>query len=417
MAGLMAGFLGSLEFVSGGEQAHHAAEEVEVDRHKEVDLWTGRGVDLGGILFPHFNIVTVVGASTADEIEETLVTGHHDPNRDGVTVQGIELGLDLKLGGHLEGVAIHAAVIDTDDEWSGQWEELFFRWKGLPEGFEIRGGRYLNRLGFYNAVHVHGYPFVDKDLLEGRMLGEDGLRSEGGEITWLLPGLPYTLTSALSYSYGDLVFDDGHGHSETADESRFEAEGTPLVDGVHSAHWLTRWHYNDFHRVEGHLSAAWGRNRFEKEGAVYAGGVEYTWRENGFAEGGRTLRWRASVMYRDLEAVSGHLPGESEGEDADHHEYDHEHEEEAHEAQLSEWGVSTSLHYGLNDRWEAGLGAAWVEGIDSAGIDQRLRISPLLSFRPTENLALKLQYNFDRIANRREEHSVWLGLVFSWGGH
>ena len=120
------------------------------------------------------------------------------------------------------------------------------------------------------------------------------------------------------------------------------------------------------------------------------------------------LRWRTAVMTRNIDAISGHLPGEEEEEG-------HE-EEHAQRGKLSEWGVSSSLHYGWNEHWEAGLGAAWVEGIGNAGLDERLRISPLATWRPTENTSLKLQYNYDRLNGARDEHSVWMGFGFNWGG-
>lgn len=394
------------------------------------DLWTGEGVSLGGILFPHLHLNSAFGTSTSDSIAEELVSGHHDPNREGLTVQNIELGVSLRLGDYIEGFATYAAVIDQEDEWSGVWEEAFLKAKSLPGGFEIRGGRYYNRVGFYNAVHPHSYFFVDKDLLEGRMLGEDGIATEGGEITWRLP-TPFS--SAVSYSYGEVFVEEGHAHAEGEEEHLFEGEGAAFSDSLHSLHWVAKWDANDFHQFSGHLSAAWGDNGFGEDTTVYTAGVEYLWRENGYELGGRHLRWRTALMARDINAVSGHLPGEEEEhgdeddhghEEEEHHEEDEEHhdedeenhdEERRHES-LSEWGISSSLHYGWNDQWEVGLGGAWIEGIESAGLEERLRISPVLTWRPIQNTNLKLQYNYDKLGGNRDEHSVWLGFGFSWGG-
>ncbi|MEZ5303245.1 MAG: hypothetical protein R3F11_21780 [Verrucomicrobiales bacterium] len=291
-----------------------------------IDLWTGEGASLGGIVFPHVHLLAALGTSTSDAIAEELSVGHHDPNREGFTVQAIELGASLQFGEYIEGFATYGAVIDLDDDGPARGE-AFLKAVNLPGGFELRGGRYFNRFGFYNAVHPHGYFFVDKDLLEGRMLGEDGIATEGGEITWRLP-TPFT--SALSYSFGKAVteaHDHAHGHGGEGEEPEFEAEGAAF-DELHSLHLIAKWDYNDFHQYTGHLSAAWGDNAFGEDTGAYTAGVEYLWRENGYERGGRHLRWRTAVMLRDIDAVSGHLPGESE--ESEHEEHGHEHDEHGH---------------------------------------------------------------------------------------
>ncbi len=380
------------------------------------NLWTGENVSLGGVLFPHFHFLSSFGYSTAEDIEETLVAGHHDPNRDGFTVQNIEMGASLRLGNYVRGFATYAAVIDLDDEWSGGWEEAFGKLENLPGGFELRGGRYFNRLGFANALHPHGYFFVDKDLVEARMFGEDGITSEGVELTWRLP-TPFT--SVISYSYGDVfVEDEGHAHGgeEHAHEAPFDIEGAGFAGDVQTLHWINRWNYNDFHQFTGHVSAAWGDNLFRCDTVIFAGGLEYLWRQNGFEPGGKHLRLRASAILRDIGARSGELPGEEP------HGHEDEHGEETHapgrSRDLREWGTGLSAELGFADRWEAGLGLSWVEGIAEAEVPERFRFSPILVYKPWTNTRLKLQYNYDHLGGHDggDEHSIWLGLVFNWGG-
>ncbi|MEZ5326947.1 MAG: hypothetical protein R3F19_18005 [Verrucomicrobiales bacterium] len=362
---IISGLLASLSIAPLAYAGDAVPSLLEVDdavlsSEPRANLWTGEGVSLGGILFPHLHLNSAFGTSTADSID-AITVGHHDPNREGFTFQNIELGSSLRLGENLEGFATYAAVIDQDNQWSGVLEEAFLKLKSLPGGFELRGGRYFNRFGFYNAVHPHGYLFVDKDLLEGRMLGEDGFATEGGEITWRMP-TPFT--SALSYSYGRaFVEEEEHGHGEEEEESRFEGEGAAFVDAIHSLHWLAKHDLNDFHQFTGHLSAAWGDNAYGLDTQVYTAGLEYLWRENGYEPDGRHLRWRTAVMTRDIDAISGHLPGEEEEEEEDYH-------EPALRGNHSGVGVSSSLHYGWNQSWEAGLGASWVEGIAGAGLEE-----------------------------------------------
>ncbi|HUF64116.1 MAG TPA: hypothetical protein VMN36_18705 [Verrucomicrobiales bacterium] len=408
----------------GGESALSKLDPNPVDssssNEARPNLWTGENVSLGGVLFPHFHFLGSLGASTADDLDGTVVAGHHDPNRDGFTVQNVEMGASLRLGDSVRGFATYAAAIDLDDEWSGGWEEVFGKLENLPGGFELRGGRYFNRLGFANALHPHGYFFVDKDLVEARMFGEDGITSEGAELTWRLP-TPFT--SLVSYSYGEVfVEDEGHAHgdAEHAGEALFEIEGAGFAGNVQTLHWINRWNYNDFHQFTGHISAAWGENFFRRDTILFAGGLEYLWRQNGFEPGGKHLRLRASAILRDIGARSGELPGE---EPHHHHEEEEEeHEDEAHRRgrsrDLREWGAGLSAELGFAERWETGLGLSWVEGIAEADVPKRCRLSPILVYKPWTNTRFKLQYNYDHLGGRDggDEHSIWLGLVFNWGG-
>jgi hypothetical protein len=58
--------------------------------------------------------------------------------------------------------------------------------------------------------------------------------------------------------------------------------------------------------------------------------------------------------------------------------------------------------------------------------DTRHRLSPLLSWRPTEFSRIRLQYNYDRathlefdgLGNREQDaHSLWLGFEVLLGAH
>ncbi len=50
--------------------------------------------------------------------------------------------------------------------------------------------------------------------------------------------------------------------------------------------------------------------------------------------------------------------------------------------------------------------------------DRRLRVSPILSWRPTEYSRFRLQYNWDDAQYLKQNtHSVWLGFDLSYGAH
>lgn len=270
------------------------------------DWLTGNGVSLGGILFPHLHFQSVYGGTSANELPEV---GHHDPLMDGWTVQGFEFGLSGRFNDHLQAYGTYHLYYDREsEEWGDHFEEWFGKIRNLPGGFEIRGGRYLNRFGFHNQMHLHGWDFVDENLVSGRFMGDDGLYSLGGEVSWTLP---VSWTSVLSVSVGVPPEDpEQHEHAAGA-EPLFESDGALFDDVFMVANWTNNFDYDDFHQYRA-LSGAWGGNRWGRNTQIYGAHVEFQWRENGYESGGRYLRWRTEAILRSMGAVSGHLPGESQ---------------------------------------------------------------------------------------------------------
>jgi len=91
-------------------------------------------------------------------------------------------------------------------------------------------------------------------------------------------------------------------------------------------------------------------------------------------------------------------------------------------------GLYTQLLWGFRPRWETGLRFEYAKGSDDALIprdadplrDERYRVSPLLTWRPTEYSRLRLQYNYDDadfLEGSDPAHSVWLGFDASFGAH
>jgi hypothetical protein len=158
-------------------------------------------------------------------------------------------------------------------------------------------------------------------------------------------------------------------------------------------------------------------------------------------------------MWRQWGAMSGVLAGHDHGHDEEHghhdeHEEDHhgeedhegeyahhdEHEEEHHgeheedyddheneaveRANFSDFGFYTSLLYGFNSRFEAGLRAEYAAGDAVAGLDDRFRLSPGLTYyiNDARTLRFRVQYNYDHSNEFGTDHSVWGQVSFNWGG-
>lgn len=371
------------------------------------DVFRSDPPSLGGVLFPHVHANAAVGGSTGDEAG---LAGHgHDPN-DEFTLQGIDFGTSLRLGEHVQGFANYRAFLDGDNSWDGEWEEAFAKLVEIPGGFELRGGRMLNRVGRQNAIHLHGWDFVDANLITSRMLGDEGLVTNSGELTWALP-TPFE--SALSVGFGETVphehHEHGHGEEDHEDEDHdgdhddheeeLEGEEGLFDTNVLSVRYDVLWHYTDFHRFRFGGSFVTGDNHFGRTTTLGGVDVEYGWYENGLEGGGRSLRWRNEFVGRKIEYQDEMGGGRGDA---------------------TELGISTALLFAFADGWEAGLRYGWVEGVDALHeLPERHRISAALTRRiqignSTDGFA-RLQYNHEEHDEYGGEDSVWLQFGWNWG--
>jgi hypothetical protein len=131
-----------------------------------LDAITFDGANLGGFLFPHFHAFGAFGGTTGDQA--ALAVNDHDPQR-GATLQSLEPGLSLRAG-MVQGYVNGTGITDAGGDFSFTLEEGFLKLVDLPFGVQVRGGQYLNRFGFQNSVHNHGWLFVDQNLVNGRFL-------------------------------------------------------------------------------------------------------------------------------------------------------------------------------------------------------------------------------------------------------
>ncbi len=133
-------------------------------------------------LDPTFHFNGVIGDTSADSLSE--IGGHaHDPNNN-FAVQGLEPGLNLRVDDWLAGFTNINVFTDSNHEIDWELEEAFLKFKNLPGGFELRGGRMLARMGLQNNQHLHAWTLVNSNLTTSQFLGEEGLMSEGTELTW-----------------------------------------------------------------------------------------------------------------------------------------------------------------------------------------------------------------------------------------
>ena len=380
---------------------------------------------------PALHLNTVVGSSSADHPEE-FAAGAHDPNRDGaVQLQSLEPSLSLRWGEHLAAFATGSLFTDIEDDFEWEWEEIFVKLHNLPAGMELRGGRFLNRVGFQNPVHLHGWETVDAPLPHALFLGDEGLQTLGGELNF---HLDTRWPSVLSISFGSAPEHDhhGHGHDDHGhDDHGHDAHGHDdhghddhgdhgaleelrLEDDFVTLGFRKQFRQNDFHALN--TALAGGRGDNEEGGNTWfaLAGLEYHWRENGFEPGGREVIWRTEVIRFSGDANGRHHDDDHHDDDhADHHD---DHDEDGH-MRAQGWGYSTLLAYQATDRLRPFARLDRVDGLSGLDLPSWTRYSVGTRFNFTQNPAtyLRLQGNFDERGSESEQ-SVWVQLGFSFGG-
>ena len=87
-----------------------------------------------------------------------------------------------------------------------------------------------------------------------------------------------------------------------------------------------------------------------------------------------------------------------------------------------DWGTYVLINWGYKAGRVAGVRVERVDGDlgdpQDPALTARWRVSPVLTWFPTEYSKLRLQYNFDRGGVlQTTDHSVWLQLEFLLGAH
>ncbi len=389
---------------------------------------------------PTIHLYVVGGGSTADDAAE-FAPGAHDPGSGGdFMLQAFEPGLSFyseRFQAFVNGVAF----TNEEEELDWEFEEYFGKVLVDPEAWEIRGGRFLNRLGFHNSQHLHSRLTLEVPLTQALLLGEHGQVTEGVDTTFYVNGG----ATALTFSFGNAPsHEHAHGHEEEEehhdeegeehdeDEHEDEEHGHEDEHGhggpreVYEAYWLTddvytvdlrhRLDFDDFKKLHLAAFAGFGDNEMGESSYYASVAKEYVWRENGLEAGGRSLSWRSELIL--LNGDGGEHGHDDEHEEEEHeeeeHEDEHEHGEEESE-DLSTWGFGTQVQFSVTEQWspyarfdyiagDAGAGD-WVRG--ALGVKFYLTMDPEVTF--------KLQGTADD-QDGESAQAIWLQAGFSWGG-
>lgn len=347
------------------------------------------------------------GSSLDNAALQNLQAGGHDPNRNGFTVQNVELTIGAAVDPYFDAQANIIFLIDAEGETVVELEEAYLTTRALPYGLQVKAGQFYTEFGRANPQHPHAWSFVDQPVILSRFFGGDGLRSQGARISWLMPTDWYSeLTFAMQNANGETVtsflFTPGEevgGHVLTDRNAR------NFGDLLYSARWFNGFDLSDSISANIGVSALWGPNASGTDTNTRIFGADFY------------AKWQPAVTQRGFPFVSLHtevLQRRYEAGDA---------LDPARET-LKDWGMFSQALWGFKPGWVAGLrweyaGAKGDTAFDPLR-DTRKRLSPNLTWYPTEFSKLRLQYNrdwFQHLPGTPTADALWLQIEFSLGSH
>ncbi len=360
-----------------------------------------------------FDVIANAGWASTPDVE-TLEPGGHDPSQRGFSLRNAEIALDGAVDPYLKGFANIVLMTDPDEETGIELEEAYALSSGLPGGLQLKAGRFFAEFGRQNNQHPHTWAFVDQPLVLNRMFGEDGLRQNGARLSWLAPTERYTECmlgvfngqgeDAFSFRYTGEAGTDGvdrvYGRA-TTDEGLGSVGDFLFVPRISSSFDLT-----DAQTLVLGASAALGPNDTGEHTRTRIYGVDAFWKwKPANAEGGWPfVTWQTEVLRRDFEA----------GADSD---------AELSEETLRDWGAYSQVQWGFIRRWALGLRGEYVTGDSSASSEAteergtQERVSPDVTWFPTEFSKLRLQYNHEWQEYADDGDAIWLQFEFMLGSH
>lgn len=350
------------------------------------------------------------GWSTESDVG-ALQRGDHDPHVRGFTIPNAEISLDGAVDPYFKGFANIVYKLDENGETGVELEEMFFLTTSLPWNLQVKAGQFFSEFGRQNPQHPHAWSFVDQPLVLNRMFGPEGLRGQGLRISWLPPTSWYTeamigvMNSAGGTTFSFRSDESSEIHGGVLDTRAVrEVQDLLIVPRITSSVDLTATQTLLFG-----VSAALGPNNSGPDARtrIYGADLFWKWKSATAHQGFPFVSLQTEALVRRYDAaqrVSAEdslvtLPAET----------------------LKDWGVYSQLLWGIKPRWVVGLRGEVADGNDAAFDSElrarRYRLSPNLTWYPSEFSKLRLQYNYDDRTGIGTDHSLWLQVEFILGAH
>ncbi len=325
------------------------------------------------------------------------------------------LGFDQKKGFNIsEGELFLFAPVDpyfnlyanipfTSD--GASLEEAYFVTTALPEGLQVKGGKFKSNFSRFNAQHPHAWDFADSPLAYRAYLGKEGLIEKGAQVTYL-PSLPIYTILGVEVLQGE-------------NEVMFNANG---AGGPHAftGYVKSSFDFGSFSSILFGPYVVGGRTQtntvadgtiFRGNSTLYGFETVYKWKPSA----DKSLIIQGEYLLRNQ---SGDL--ENTGQVS------------VDRLARSQDGIYIQSLYQMG-RWRIGARydrlAVFADTYRLAGVEQSFekpwRLTGALEFNPSEFSRIRLQYNYDRSGyttngasvSGRTNQEVYLQLILGIGAH
>jgi len=353
-------------------------------------------------------------AASSERHLDRLEVGDHDPQQRGFNARNAEIAIDGAVDPYFEGFANIVLKLDNNNATQIELEEAFLQTTSLPYGLQVKGGQFFDAFGRINPTHPHTWEFADSPLVNGRLLGPDGLRGVGAQIAWTVP-VPW---------YSQVIFAVQNGRGGTAYSFRnpgdgglfysrmtIDREASALRDLVFVPRVENSFNLSDTQTVLVGASGAFGSNDTgpNTHTQIYGADLLYKWKSPRAEGGFPFVKWQTEAMYRRFEAGRGLDDAFPVAET------------------FRDWGMYSQVLWGFKKGWVAGVRGDYLHMAPSLFTDDdmrqtRSRISVNLTWYPTEFSKLRLQYNHDFLEENaflasRDVDSVFFQFEFILGAH
>ncbi len=270
--------------------------------------------------------------------------------------------VELELFGAVDPFARADVLIETGEEFENDKrkidvsiEEAYLTLLTLPFETQLKLGKLRPRFGLLNQLHAHDLPQVDRPNVLARFLGQDELKEQGAEASWVLP-TPFFQELSVGVFNGDNEVAFGRG----------SLKDPLLVGRLRNFFELEEWG-----AVQVGLSGASGETDQRRRSKLAGVDAKYKWRAGGttwpvFALGGELLYSHKKIDIFDPGMLI----------------------KEARTRGRLGWYSYAELE--PRKRWTLGL--RFDDTQFSIDPGREWAIAPYLTFKPSEFLRFRLQY-------------------------
>lgn len=258
--------------------------------------------------------------------------------------------------------------------WKFEPEELYAESLNLPQ-ITIRAGKMYATLGKYNAYHKHALPFINANLINKELLGDEGFNEVGISAAYLIPAAWFSEITLQALN------------PSTTPYSATQANGTALIGKFKNLFDLT-----DSSTLELSASGATGPNELDKKTNIFGGDFTFKWRPT---QGGKYSALIWSTEYLNATKEDNNSGGTKTS------------------------GLTSFIQWQFAERWWLqARNEHYSQKVGSADAEPKRRNSALIAFVPTEFTALRLQYDRTEATTYEvAENKILLQLNMTIGSH